>query len=100
MVYPSRKYAREMHDVRGSGEPLCEYNPHVIDEADNGDLHDMPRVRQIGATDDARRHKSATRPRLSPPQHLHVALGTLFPQKNSTYVHFFSGIVANVIFFS
>lgn len=45
-----------MHDVRGSGEPMCEYNPHVMDEADNGDLHDMPRVRQMGATDDALRH--------------------------------------------
>ena len=41
----------------------------------------------LGATDDARRHKSATRPRLSPPQHLHVALGT--PLSAKRYAGFF-----------
>ena len=43
----------------------------------------------LGATDDARRHKSATRPRLSPPQHLHVALGTPTRRKIITMLFLF-----------
>lgn len=42
-----------MVDTGGSGEPMSEYYSDATNKAYNGDLHDMPRVRQSGRTDDA-----------------------------------------------
>jgi len=30
-----------MHYTGGSGEPMCGYNPHVMDEVYDGNLHGM-----------------------------------------------------------
>jgi hypothetical protein len=67
-AYTALKYERKRDNVGGSGEPMCEYNPHVMDEADNGDLHDMPRVRQRGRTGCRLAAYKRHVPSLSPPQ--------------------------------